>query len=291
MVRHGTVCWLVRQGRTKELEQLRTMLAMLHTFRAGGTIIMVGERGSGKTFMVSKLRLDGELAGMQVMVGQADYTPGEAKTASGMEGYKPWHGIMAKILERLAALEESKPRGKPRKIEAVVREIFERQFSDPHRRRLCEWAPEVNCVVGRELLKPEANYKPPPQPKPPPPQQPLAPPRSQSLRSATCATAASSSAGCAPALPPPCRCRYRCRCCPSRIRWNCPNQSTASASSSRRDDSATSDCTRSCWASFNCWSPSMDSPRSTFACSDSIASNFFRCLRTFFRNASICFLH
>ena len=50
---------------------------MLHTFRAGGVILMVGERGSGKSFMVKKLKRDGEMAGMTVAEGVQKEERGE----------------------------------------------------------------------------------------------------------------------------------------------------------------------------------------------------------------------
>ena len=59
-------------GRTPELAQLRKMVAMLHTYGAGGVMILLGERGSGKKNMVQQLELSGSTSGMRVLTGSED---------------------------------------------------------------------------------------------------------------------------------------------------------------------------------------------------------------------------
>ena len=49
--------------------ELREMIAMLHTFCAGGVITLLGERGSGKGLMVKRMQEAGTLAGLRVTLG------------------------------------------------------------------------------------------------------------------------------------------------------------------------------------------------------------------------------
>ena len=59
-------------GRAPELARLRKMFAMLHTYGSGGTMILLGERGSGKKNIVKELEKMGAAACMAVIVGSED---------------------------------------------------------------------------------------------------------------------------------------------------------------------------------------------------------------------------
>jgi len=158
---------VMNEGRTTELSQLRTTMAMLHTFRAGGTILMLGERGSGKNYMVHKLKSDAENAGMRVVQGTSevggntqvgDESRIDADDQSSL--YKPWYSVMETIVSRLVELDVKRSSGK-RKEEKVILDCLHRQLVLNSRLHQAAFAPELNHVIGRDLIKKPENYRPP----------------------------------------------------------------------------------------------------------------------------------
>ena len=87
-------------GRAPELAQLRKMFAMLNTFGNGGTMILLGERGSGKKKVVKELEKMGEATGMAVVVGKDDVAKHGASEGDDGGDADGWNAMDKEIMER-----------------------------------------------------------------------------------------------------------------------------------------------------------------------------------------------
>ena len=163
-------------GRTPELAQLRKMVAMMHTYTAGGVMILLGERGSGKKNMVQQLEVAGTRAGLRVVTGSEDVG---RKALKGMEEYgesdgpdveimgrsthyAAWFSVLedaVKVLCDSAKAKRSAGDRRPMDEATVVRAALARQLGadDP---RLA-FAPELNAVIGRIVIPTPSGYAPP----------------------------------------------------------------------------------------------------------------------------------
>ena len=168
-------------GRAEELARLRRMFAMLHTYGAGGLIILLGERGSGKSEMVKSFAELGKATNMQVLTGKEDgakklgaksdepvaeegfISPEDEEILERAPPFAAWHQVFEKSLKLLVAETTKGAKGKPAKgVEAqVVRDSliahFEKGENDPH----LAYAPELNAIFGRVVVPAPRGYAPP----------------------------------------------------------------------------------------------------------------------------------
>ena len=175
---------LEHEGRTKERERIKGLVANMHTYHAGGIIVLVGEAGSGKTSCTAYLAQQGTRAGMTVLQGTSDdhfaknlaaSTAGGSGTHDGLagkhvsdiaasmndrmrDGFRPWHSILERAIAQLCVADaaERTRSGKPERSEReVVRGALERQLARSGKPELADYLPEINPLIGRDLIVPK----------------------------------------------------------------------------------------------------------------------------------------
>ena len=170
-------------GRAEELAKLRKMFAMLHTYGAGGLIILNGERGSGKGELVKSLANAGKTTCMQVLTGKEDsakkvgageavelpdvhVSPEDEEILERAPAFAAWHQVFEKALKLVVTKRLGTDGAKSatpstlRSTEAkVVRELLEAHVvtSPTH----LGYLHELNAVFGRVVVPAPRGYQPP----------------------------------------------------------------------------------------------------------------------------------
>ncbi len=119
-------------GRTAERKQLTLLLQALHDTSQGGTVVIEGEPGIGKSRLLDDLRLQAETAGIRALLGAGDAL--DSQTA-----YHVWRPVFHQLL-RLDAL--------PDDIETRRKHVLAELGGDP---ALAQRAPLLNTVLSVDL--------------------------------------------------------------------------------------------------------------------------------------------
>jgi ABC-type dipeptide/oligopeptide/nickel transport system ATPase subunit len=162
---------------------------MLHTYHAGGLMIVLGERGSGKTEMANHLEVHSKAsAGFAVLLGkekkekasknkkevvevvveEEELSAEDEKILERKVFFESWHNVLSGALKLL--MKKAKKNSitdkaeKAEAEEAVVMECLVASFGDggADDPRLA-YAPELNAVFGRVVVPAPPGYEPPPE--------------------------------------------------------------------------------------------------------------------------------
>ena len=167
------------------------MVGMLHAYCAGGVMILMGERGSGKGMMVKRLEKAGQMAGLEILKGEenmgakiraqadddaddavgAHWSDEDREIMGRAEQYAAWQPVLSACLTWLCeaarasanaasspANGASRPGGEE---EAALAALLARRLGASDAR--LAYGPELNAVLGRVVYPAPSGYTPPPE--------------------------------------------------------------------------------------------------------------------------------